>query len=154
MVREGLRYCCATALLAGLFGCQAERHTPEIGFGNLDLRADITRSDIVVEDKVEGTSTDTQVLLGLFDIVDGNKVVVLGIPFFKDKWVGIPGKNFSDIAASAENRAYYNALEKAPDADAVLIKSEVQEQSGIPIFFHTVNVTFSGKALRLKADGK
>ena len=132
-----------------LQGCGGDSKTiPRMGFGSFDIRAEISRNDIEVLDQVEGTST-SKTYLGVVEVVDGDKMKVLGIPFFKEQYTpyGIPG-----LGISVEDRAHYKALEASPDADVVFFKSMDKECEGIPIIWGTKTVTLKGKAIRLKAD--
>ena len=52
------------------------------------------------------------------------------------------------------DRAYYKALEAAPDADAVFVKCFDVESSGIPLIYGTIAATCRGKALQLKPDAR
>ena len=138
-------------VLLVLPGCNAAlKNAPHIGFGRLDIQAEIGRDDIVVLDRVEGSSTRSEYLFGIIQIIDGDKLQLFGIKFFKDKlvplWGAVPGY------MGTGERAYYDALEGHPDADAVLSKSWEWEQAGIPLLFYNETVTFKGKAVRLKAD--
>ena len=50
-------------------------------------------------------------------------------------------------------RAYYNALEKAHDADFILEKSvTVERKTIIPLLYRTKKVTYKGRPIKLKAD--
>jgi hypothetical protein len=131
-------------------GCagSAQKHIPHLGFGSLNLEADITRADIVVLDRVEGSSSNTSILFGLIQIIDNDKLQLFGIKFFKDKYT-----YFKDsVWANPVDRAYYKALEAQPEADAVFVMSMDNEDSGVPIICETKTVTFRGKAIKLKAD--
>ncbi len=141
---------------AALMGCSsAQKQTPHMGYSGVSVEAQIGRDDLVVLDRVEGSSTSTSILLGLVQIIDGDKVKVLGIPFFTDKYT-----YFQDrlplvgaiLGASALDRAYYKALEKHPAADVVLVKSYDLETNGIPLLFSGEVVTVRGKAVALRAD--
>ena len=137
-------------VLPVLPGCNAaQKMIPHMGFGGLNIEADIARSDIVVLDRVEGSSTRSEYLFGAIQIVDGDKLILFGIKFFKDKFVLTP--RAAGYLLTGE-RAYYKALEAHPDADAVFAKAWEWEQAGIPLLFYNETVTFKGKAVRLKAD--
>jgi len=139
------------AFFAG--GCaQAYRETPQMGFGQMNIYSHIERGDIVVMDRVEGTSDSVKILCGLVEVVDGNKVALLGIKFFKDKYVLQKGFLGLPESASVQNRAYYVALEKTPDADAVMQKAVVIEHSEFPLIYSKDTATYSGKAIKLKSD--
>ena len=133
-------------------GCgSAQKMTPHFGFGQLSMEAQIQRGDIVVLDRVEGSSSKTTVLFGLIEIIDGDKLRLFGIKFFKDKYVWENTSGWFSVASTV-NRAYYKALEAQPDADAVFYKGFEREDGGIPLLFHNETVTLKGKAIKLKAD--
>ena len=139
------------AILPLLSGCfsRAQRWSPHLRFGSLNIEADIEREDIIVLDTVEGSSSRKAYFLDLIQIIDGDKLMLFGIKFFKDKYV--VATDFPSLSR-AWNRAYYKALEQHPDADAVFIKSSEREESGIPLLAFNETVTFKGKAIMLKAD--
>ncbi len=137
----------AAVFLFLIQGC-AQKTVPHMGFGNFDIRAEISRNDIEVLDRVEGTSTSST-YLGVVEIVDGNKLKLFGIPFFKERFTPC---GLEHLYITTEDRAYYKALEAAPQADVVFFKSMDNEIDGIPVIWGTKSVTFSGKAIRLKAD--
>jgi len=139
-------------LSALLAGCQSAQKTiPHIGIGSLNMEASLTRDDLVVLDSVEGRSSIKSLLGGLVAIIDGEKLRLFGISFFKDKFTYFK-EPFLFSGVSAEDRAYYKALEQTPDADIVLVKSMDREESGVPFFFTTKDVTFRGKAMKLKPN--
>ena len=66
-------------------GCSSRTTVPHMEFGSFNMRAELTREDVVLE-RVEGTSTTTSILGGLIQVVDGDKLKLLWIiPFFKEK---------------------------------------------------------------------
>lgn len=150
--------CFAVMAVVGCAG--ATKSAPHVGFASLNLNTSMARSDIVVLGSVEGKSTATDIFFGVVTIVDGDKYKVFGIPIgFTDKYayrqspsLMNPGSLLSLLGPSAGDRAYYKALEQAPDADAVFVKSEDTEKSGIPIIYSTKTVTWRGKAIRIKED--
>lgn len=149
--------CLAALLGLVLFvGCSsAQKTSPGMGFASFSLEAEIGRDDVVVLDTVEGTSTSLMILGGIVEIVDGDKIAVLGIKFFKDKYTYWKDQSFFDPAswlANTASRAYYHALEQTPEADMVFMKSMDNEDDGIPFIYYTKTVTWRGKALKLKAD--
>jgi len=154
-----LSFCCAFCLV----GCsQAQKTAPHIGFAALELRAELSRSDIVILNEVEGTSTLTSILFGLIQVIDGTKVKFLGIALgFTDKYTfhsvaSTPSPDWAGglpfLGPGPADRAYYKALEKAPDADAVFYKSMDNEVFTFPILFSTKSVTWRGKAIKIKPD--
>lgn len=137
------------AMLLTANGCAGSaRSTPTLNFGVINMQSNLSRQDIIVMDRVDGTSESTIMLGGLIEMIDGDKLVVLGIPFFKDRFAVYEDK----VAPSPYTRAYYAALQKTPEADAVLQKSVVSEVSGFPLIYGTQSVTISGKAIKLKAN--
>lgn len=139
-------------LCAALMGCQSAQKTmPHIGIGNLNMEASLTRDDLVVLDAVEGQSSTKSFVGGMITIIDGDKLRLFGISFFKDKFTYFKEPGFFGWIG-AEDRAYYKALEQTPDADIVLVKSMDREESGVPFFFSSTEVTFRGKAMKLKAN--
>ena len=139
-------------------GCgSAQKQTPHMGFGNFDIRTELTRKDIVVLDRVEGTSTTTSILCGLIEFIDGDKLKLLGIPFYKEKYAYFVQNAYSiqkmgGLWATTADRAYYKALEAAPEADTVFFKSMDHEDEGIPLIAWTKTVTWKGKAIKIGAD--
>lgn len=70
---------CAVTLFMG--GCFSVKTTPHLGFRNFDIRTEMSREDIEVLGQVEGSSTTESIILGLIQVVDGDKLRLLGIPF-------------------------------------------------------------------------
>jgi hypothetical protein len=130
---------CAVMLV--ISGC-SEKEIPAI-----TIKPEIPRDAYEVLDTVEGTSTNNSVLLGLIQVIDGKKLILIGIPFFKEQYSfssGYPGMTAA--------RAYYKALSATPGADAVFCMSMDSEFSGIPLISTFETVTFRGKAIKLKTD--
>lgn len=144
----------ATLLLAASFvGCAAQKTMPHMGIGQLSIEAQLDRDDFVFLKTAEGTSTIASYLFGLVSIIDGDKVRVLGINFFTDKFTYFEDPLFGPFSSvGAVDRAYYRALEKTPDADVVLSKSMDREESGFIGIYSTTKVTFRGKAFQIKSD--
>ena len=142
----------ASLLLAGGCAGSAQKQAPHMGFGNFDVRTELTREDIVVLDRVEGTSTTTSILVGAIQIIDGDKWKLLWLfPFFKEKYTYF-NESGEGVLASTADRAYYKALEAAPDADALFPKSMDHENEGIPFIWETKTITWKGKAIKLVSD--
>jgi len=113
------------------------------------------RSDVEILGTVQGTSQTFSFLLGMFQVIDGDKVKVLGIPWgFEEQYslLQAPSMLGGLIGANTADRAYYQALAKTPDADAVCSKAYTIQSSGIPFLAQKETVTFTGKALKYKAD--
>lgn len=147
-----------------LFGCSSsQKAMPHGGYSGLSIQAQITRSDLVFMESVEGSSTTTSILAGVVQVIDGNNIKLFWVlPFFKEKWsvfgssIELPyglGVLLSiNPFATTADRAYYKALEKTPSADMILPKSMDNESWGIPVLWQTTSVTFHGKAVRFKSD--
>lgn len=153
----------AVLIVVMLGACSsAQKTVPHLRVGGFGIRANLDRDDLVVLGSVEGSSTTTSILLGLVQVIDGEKLKILFIPFFKEKYTyfsdsllaSLPLGGFLSVfrITSTADRAYYKALEKAPDADLILLKSMDREGWGIPILFSTNSVTFRGKAVKLRSD--
>ena len=147
MNAKNLFLCMCSALILTGGGCN-EKMVPHMGFGNFGIETDLSRGDIVVLDRVQGSSTTESICLGAVQIVDGDNLRILGIPFFKEKYSSLFNKGI--WMNSTERRAYYKALEAAPDADAVFYKSMDYEFSGIPLIWWTETATYTGKGIKLK----
>nr|VFJ72316.1 MAG: hypothetical protein BECKFW1821C_GA0114237_10338 [Candidatus Kentron sp. FW] len=137
-----------------LVGCGAiERKVlPQNSFANADS---MERKDYVVLDRVEGTSAKTSILFGAIQIIEGDKLKILGISFFDDKYSYVsPPSGISGIfgGSTTEDRAYFKALSKIPDADEVISILYTKEKTGIPILFRKEKVRFTGKAVKIKTD--
>jgi hypothetical protein len=119
------------------------------------------RSDYVVLDRVEGSSTTIKILLGLIQVIDDDKVKILGMPLYEEKYAfqRPPETNLFTLllfglggGPDTADRAYYKALAATPDADCVLNKSFSDENRSVLFFYSTETVRFTGKAIRLKTD--
>jgi hypothetical protein len=138
------------ALLAG---CATGNYTPAVRFGQLNLETQIPRQDLVILDTVEGKSREDAYVVGLVRVIDRTQWQVLGIKFFEDHCAspygsGVPCCFIEPVAG----RAYYNALAKAPQADAVIERSSTSTTRGFPFLYRMKEVTYRGKAIRLKAE--
>jgi hypothetical protein len=138
------------ALLAG---CATGNYKPVVRFGQLNLETQVPRQDLVILNTTEGTSREDAYVLGIVRIIDGTKVEVLGIKFFEDHCASPSGSPFpccffDPVAA----RAYYNALAKTPEADALIERSSTSNTRGFPFFYRMKEVTYRGKAIQLKTQ--
>jgi hypothetical protein len=144
----------ALGLLGGLLlltGCATATYKPAVKFGQLNLEASVPREDLVVLDAVEGTSREDAYVLGLVRVIDGDKWQVLGIKFFEDHCASPQGYTFPwCFCDPVAGRAYYNALEQAPQADAVMERSSSSSVKGFPFLYSSRQVTYRGKAIQLK----
>ena len=143
-----LLLCCAL-----LTGCATGDYKPVVRFGQLNLETQVPRQDLVILGAVEGTSREDDYVLGLVRIIDRTQWQVLGIKFFEDHCAspagaGIPCCFIEPVAG----RAYYNALAKAPQADAVIERSSTRTTRGFPFLYRMKEVTYRGKAIQLKAQ--
>jgi hypothetical protein len=140
----------AATLLAGCAGVTTSK--PHVKFGQFDFETQFNRSDIVVLNAVEGTSKEAGYVLGLVRVIDDTKWQVLGIKFFEDRFACPPGPCLPCFCVGPQQRAYYDALSKAPDADAVLDRGSSTKVRGFPFLFKITEVTYRGKAVKLKTD--
>lgn len=119
------------------------------------INTQLQRADVEVLDNVQGSSETFLFMMGVFQVIDGDKIKVLGIPLgFEDQYslMGPPTGLEALLGPNTLDRAYYQALGKTPDADAVCAKSYTIQRSGIPFLAAREKVTFTGKALKYKAD--
>ena len=158
-------------LLSG--GCASvQRATPQ---AYSQVSVNLKDNDYTVLNTIKGVSTTTSYAGGIVKVVDGEKVRVLGIKFFKDQYCYFSPKTHytpGEVAltfylwpvmvpvmiyrhsASAEDRAYYKVLEASPDADAIINPSLVAQRSGFLLFRSEEEVTVTAKAIKYKADGQ
>jgi hypothetical protein len=138
------------ALLAG---CATGNYKPVVRFGQLNLETQVPRQDLVILDAVEGTSREDAYVLGLVRIIDRTKWKVLGIKFFEDHCACPYGPSVPCFFVDAVSaRAYYNALAKAPEADAVIECSSTSRTRGCTLLYQMKEITYRGKAIRLKTQ--
>jgi hypothetical protein len=137
MKRKRLVLLFSIATLASIVfigGCNEKfRSAPHIRFSNFSIRAELTRDDIEVLNRVAGTCSTKNIFFGVIQIVDDKDLKLF--------W-----------SADTDERAYYRALNAAPDADAVFYKSMYSEWDGIPPIVWVNTVTYTGKAIKLKTD--
>jgi hypothetical protein len=136
-----------------LTGCATGTYKPVVHFGQLNLETQVPRQDLLILDAVEGTSREDAYVLGLVRIIDRTKWQVLGIKFFEDHCAssaraGVPCWFIEPVAG----RAYYNALAKVPQADAVIERSSTSTTRGFPFLYRMKEVTYRGKAIQLKVQ--
>ena len=133
------------------------KSAPHSGVG---IVANLDREDVEIIGTVEGESTKQSLLLGSFQVIDGDKYKILWIPFFQDKGAGALQNNGGFLGAifqafapvSVIDRAYYDALAETPDADTVFYKTSTQERRGFPLLYTSERVTLRGKAAKVKSD--
>lgn len=130
-------------------GCETKRTAPHMGFGGVQIETKLSRDDIVVLERVEGTSETESIAFGAIQVIDRDKMKILGIPLFNDRFTCL---RENPCLPKTEDRAYYKALEGTPDADAVFYKTMKRETGGIPLIWEKEAVTFSGKAFTIKCD--
>lgn len=134
-------------------GCAAVTTSkPHVKFGRFDFETQFNRNDLVVLNAIEGTSKDAGYFFGLVRVIDDTKWQVLGIKFFEDRYACPPGPCLPCFCVGPQQRAYYDALSKAPEADAVLERASSTKVRGFPFLFKITEVTYRGKAVKLKTD--
>ena len=75
------------AAIAVSVGCSSAQKTmPHMRVGAITVQAGLNRQDLVVLDSVEGKSSVTSILGGIVQIIDGDKIKILGIGNFRDKY--------------------------------------------------------------------
>lgn len=146
---------CSAALIliaSALTGCASTyNQAPHLAFGRFGFETELKRTDVRILDRVEATSEKTSILLGLIQIVDGDKLRILGIPFFEEQHALLTrGVFFTTMFADdVQDRAYYKALQQAPDADVIIEKASTSTNRGIPLLWDHRTVTVRGKAVTL-----
>ena len=152
-----------TILLRALFtlglgllasGCSSvNRGTPISEFGAARLQANLNRTDLEILGPVEGRSTKQSFVLGLVQVIDGDKWQVLYIKFFQDQYAFADRPWYEKLCwVSTDDRAFSKALAATPDADTVFHKSYIRSSSGVPLIYTKKESTFQGKAMKLKSD--
>jgi hypothetical protein len=134
-------------------GCATGNYKPVVRFGQLNLETQVPRQDLVILGAVEGTSREDDYVLGLVRIIDRTQWQVLGIKFFEDHCASPAGERVPCwFIEPVAGRAYYNALIKAPEADALIERSSTSTTRGFPFLYRMKEVTYRGKAIQLKAQ--
>jgi hypothetical protein len=132
-------------------GCATGTYKPVVRFGQLNLETQVPRQDLVILDAVEGTSREDAYAFGIVRIIDQSNWQVLGIKFFEDHCASPAGPMLPCcLIDPVSGRAYYKALQKAPEADAVIERSSTSRTRGFPFLYRMKEVTYRGKAIRLK----
>jgi len=150
----------AAAVILGIAGtgCAGiQKKAPTMGFGDVSIEGQFGRDSFEVVGPIEGTSTTDGYFFGIVEVIDGSNVKLFGMPLYEEKYAFQPG--FDSIMVnftgpSTAERAYYNALSKSADADAVFTKAYYSRMSGMFPLGWSETVTFTGKALKLKEDKK
>ena len=148
------------ALAAIVSGCASvQRYTPE---SKSQVQLNMARNEYTVLGTVKGSSTEDSYVLGIVRVIDGDKYNILGFKTFEDQYAftsadagifqDIPVLSFLFAGPSVNDRAYFKALAATPDADAVTVKSYDYTRSGFAPFYSKRVVTFTGKAVKYKAD--
>jgi len=136
-----------------LTGCATGNYKPVVRFGQLNLETQVPRQDLIILDAVEGTSREDAYVLGLVRIIDRTKWQVLGIKFFQDHCASPAGERVPCwFIEPVAGRAYYKALAKTPQADAVIERSSTSTTRGFPFLYRMKEVTYRGKAIQLKTQ--
>ena len=140
----------------GSFGCSCVfKGSPHMGYKGIKCQPPMINENYVVLDAVEGVSDTTSIFFGLIKIIEGNKIRLLWFfPFYEEKYSYTVQRPLRLLGKTAK-RAYYNALEKVPDADFILEKSvTVERKTIIPLLYRTKKVTYKGRPIKLKADSQ
>jgi len=146
--------CCLS--IAGIvmlsYGCASvERGAP---VSKPTINVNLEKGDYTVLGTAKGSSTVKSYVCGLFKIIDDNKVSFLFIKLFEDQYCFQEPSLFGTVLGfvSVEDRAYYKAIAAVPDADAVLQRSFTKQVSSFPLLYSDEEVTFTGKAIKLKSE--
>ena len=124
----------------GSFGCscvyKGSPHMGHMDYKSVEWQPPMKSEDYVVLEAVEGVSDTTSIFFGLIKIIEGNKIRLLWFfPFYEEKYCYTVQRPMRLLDRTAK-RAYYNALEKAPDADFILEKSvTVERKTIIPLLY-------------------
>ena len=139
----------------GSSGCSCVfKGSPHMGYNSTRWQPSMINENHIVMDAVEGVSDTTSIFFGLIKIIEGNKIRLLWcFPLYKEKYSYTA--QYPMMLGRTGKRAYYNALEKAPDADLILEKAvTVERKTIIPLLYRTKKVTYKGRAIKLKADSQ
>ena len=138
-------------------GCTSTRGTPS---ALPTINANMDKNDYQVGPATQGSTHVDSYLGGFVKILDQDNVSVLGFPFYEVKTAGPQDEKtfvglfqeFMTGQAEARGRAYFKALEAAPDADTIIPKSYIiKDRIIFPIIYSEYDVTFQGKALTYKS---
>ncbi|MBN1443927.1 MAG: hypothetical protein JXA90_14550 [Planctomycetes bacterium] len=172
--RVGVVALAAAATLPFLSSCAAARSVPDLEFTQFTVQGFLNRDSFEVRDPVEGSSDTLSILFGIVQIIEGNKLKLFWIPFFEDRSHTRvpaylrPGSELVDwvlpagpihwleglVLGRTEERAYYDAIAKSPEADFVLEKGSECRGVGVPLFVYKQTVTYRGKPVVLKTDAE
>jgi hypothetical protein len=125
-----------------------------MGYNGNKWQPSLEREDYVILNAVEGVSDTTSIFFDMIQIIEGDKIRLLWFfPFYEEKYSFIVQRPLGLVMTG--ERAYYNALEKAPEADVILEKSvTVERKTIIPLLYGTERVTYKGRSIKLKADSQ
>ncbi len=103
---------------------------------------------------VKGTTVEEGYAFGLVRVIDKSKVQLLGIKFFEEAmaYPPTPPVPCPLLRDPLEGRAYYKAMEKQPDADAIWQPTSTVKTTGFPFLYKKKEVTITGQAVRLKGQ--
>ena len=139
-------------------GCASVQRATPAAPGLVTINLD--KGDYTMLASVKGSSTVSSYVCGIVQVIDGNKVSILGFKNFEDQYSFQQREpSLLDIltfgilrTVSVEDRAYYKALAATPDADAIIPKAFIKQSSGFPILFVEEEATFTGKAVKYKSE--
>jgi len=153
MIKKVIWILLGVSLCVVLFtGCSGVLKTAPII--NVTANPQLDRNEYVILDRVEGESTTTSILFGLIKFIDGTKLQFLGLKFYEDEYAFQNPRISLMARVGTDERAYYKALAKAPDADLIFQRSLTYQKSGIPLLYTTEKATFTGKAIKIKTDAE
>jgi len=147
------------AITVVMTGCASVQRSTPIASAQIDVN--LARGDVTILGSVKGTSSLQSYVFGLVRVYDNDKCAIFGCKMFEDQYAfqGDPGNPWLALltlgmfgGVNTEDRAYYKALAATPDADAVVRKAYVKQETGIPFIASSEEVTFIGKAIKFKAE--
>lgn len=141
---------CIVFLMIGLGilldGCSSVSY--EVPASLPQSKMNFNRNDIAVMDAVTGESVKKWYFFGLVQSIDGHLIIFGFSNYQVEKSAGI--SVFDEVI----QRAHYNALIKAPEADYLLSPKYTIKENGFIPFFYRKEVTIKGKPVIVKTDSQ
>ncbi len=150
------------AVAVAVSGCASVQRAAPTAPGQVNIN--LEKGDYTMLGSVKGSSTVVSYCGGVVQVVDGDKVRVLGLRNFEDQYsfqtkqtatgnTDLSGMLYDLMKPIAvEDRAYYKALAATPDADVVIPKALTKQKSGIPFICEEETATFTGKAVKYRSE--